>query len=143
MISAENQGNFAGFEGPQDQFRALGAGGRNLLEILRVGGAFLLLFRNGDGDIASILDDVANGFEARFESSDADGGWAHVDAAPRLAEVEGDSDDADLLGGDGTEGRVGSWRHFRWLLSMSPKRSTEEIYRLQITRLRHSKRLYG
>jgi hypothetical protein len=30
-----------------------------------------------------------------------------------LAEIERDSDDANLLGSDGTEGRVGCWGHVK------------------------------
>jgi hypothetical protein len=52
---------------------------------------------------------VADSFKARFEAGDADGRGAHVDTAARLAEVEGNADDANLLWGYAGEGCVGRW----------------------------------
>jgi hypothetical protein len=43
---------------------------------------------------------VTKCFEARFKARDAHCRGPHVNAAARLAEVEGDSDDANLAGSD-------------------------------------------
>jgi hypothetical protein len=66
--------------------------------------AFFFLLGDRDGDVAGIFDDVSNGFEARFETGYADGGGAHVDSAPGLAEVEGNADHADGSRRDAAEG---------------------------------------
>ena len=103
VVATEHERDFAGFERFHDQFGALGAGGGDFFQIFRVGGAFLFLFGDGDGDVAAVFDVVADGFEARFEAGDTNGRGAHVDAAARLAEIEWDADDADLLWGDAGE----------------------------------------
>jgi hypothetical protein len=48
-------------------------------------------------DVATVLDLVAERFEARFETGDAHGGGSHIDAAAGLAEVERDTDDTDAM----------------------------------------------
>ncbi len=106
VIAAEDERNFAGFERLQHQVGALGAGGGDFLEVLGVGCAFFFLLGDGDGDVAGVFDNVADGFEARFESGDADGGRTHVNAAAGLAEVERNADHADLAWGDAAERRV-------------------------------------
>ena len=105
MISAEDQRNFAGLERFENEVSAFGASRGNFLQVLGVRRAFFFLLRDGDGDVAGVFDDVADGFEAGFESGDADGGWTHVDAAARLAEVERNADHADLAGSDTAVGR--------------------------------------
>src|SRR5579859_7504391 len=109
MIATEDERNFAGFERLQDQVGALGAGGGDFLEVLGVGGAFFFLFRDGDGDVAGVFDNVSDGFEAGFESGYANGGRAHVNTAAGLAEVERDADHADLAGSDVRERRGSLW----------------------------------
>src|SRR5262249_25497826 len=111
MVSTENERDFAGFERLHHQFGALGAGGSDFFQVFRVGGAFFFLLGDGNGDIAAVFDVVADRFQARFESSDADGRGTHVDAAARLAEVERDADDAELLWSDAGERCVRSWGH--------------------------------
>src|ERR1700726_3746349 len=106
MIAAEDERNFAGFERLQYQVGALDAGGGDFLEVFGVGRAFFFLFRDGYGDVASIFDNVPDGFEAGFESGDADGGRPHVNAAAGLAEVERNADYADLTRGDVAECRA-------------------------------------
>ena len=106
MIAAEDERNFAGFERLQYQVGALGAGGGDFLEIFGVGRAFFFLLRDGDGDVARVFDNVPDGFEAGFESGDADGGRPHVNAAAGLAEVERNADHADLARGDVAERRA-------------------------------------
>ena len=73
--------NFACFQSLQDKFRVLGAGGRDLFQIFRVRVAFFLLLGDGDGDVAAVLDDVAEGFETSFKAGDAHCRRAHVYAA--------------------------------------------------------------
>ncbi len=100
MISAERERDFAGLESLYHQLGVLGAGGGDFFQVFGVGGAFFLLLGNGDGDVAAVFDFVAEGFEAGFESGDADGGRSHIDAAAGLAEIEGNADDADFAGSD-------------------------------------------
>src|SRR6266478_5876144 len=104
MIATEDKWNFAGFQRLQYQVGALDAGDGDFLEVFGVGGAFFFPFRDGDGDVARIFDNVANGFEAGFESGNADGGRTHVNAAARLTEVERNADHADLPRSDVAEG---------------------------------------
>src|SRR5258708_22217742 len=78
----------------------LGAGRGDLLQILGVSVAFFFLFGYGNGYVATILNFMAEGFEARFKSCDAHSRWSHIDAATRLAEIEGNPDDADFPGND-------------------------------------------
>src|ERR1700730_19131402 len=106
MIAAQNERNFAGFERLQYQVGALDAGGGDFLEIFGVGRPFFFLFRDGYGDVAGVFDNVSDGFEAGFESSDADGGRTHVNAAPGLAEVKRNSDHAYLARSDVAERRA-------------------------------------
>src|ERR1700690_1645672 len=110
MISTQHKRNLAGFKRLKHHLSALGTSRGDFLEIFGVGCAFLLLLRNGDGDVAGIFDNVADSFEAGFESSDADGGRTHVDAAAGLAEVERNADDTNLTRTDAAE-RRGSQRH--------------------------------
>ena len=101
MISAEDQWDFAGFESLQNQVGALGAGGGDFLQVLGTGIAYFLLFGNGNGNVAGIFDDVADGFKTRFETGNADGGRTHVNTAAGLAEIQGHADHANLARGDG------------------------------------------
>jgi hypothetical protein len=106
MIAAEDERNLAGFERLQNEVRAFYARGSDFLEVFGIRHAFFFLFGDGDGDVAGVFDNVANGFEAGFESGDADGGRTHVNAAAGLAEVERNANHADLARGDVAEGRA-------------------------------------
>src|SRR3979411_948452 len=106
MIAAQDEGNFAHFERLQYQVGTLDASGGDFLEVFGVGGAFFFLFRDGDGDVARIFDNVPDGFEAGFESGDADGGRSHVNAAAGLAKVERNADHAYLARSDVAECRA-------------------------------------
>src|ERR1700740_3034959 len=130
VIAAEDERNGAGLETFEDQFGAFGAGCGDFLQIFGMGGAFLLLLGDGDGDVSAVLDDVADGSEGGFESGDADSGRAHVASPPRLAEIERDSDDANLLGSDGTEGCVGCWGHVKISKFQGFKVSKFQSYRV-------------
>ena len=110
MIAAENQRNFAGFERLQHQVGALGAGGGDFLQVFGVGCAFFFLLGNGDRDVARVFDDVPDGFEARFQSGDADRRRTHVHAAARLPKVKRNADHANLARSDVAECRA-SLRH--------------------------------
>ena len=59
MVSAKHERDLAGFKSLENKFGALGAGGGDFFQVFRVGGAFLLLFGNGDGDVAAVFDVVA------------------------------------------------------------------------------------
>src|ERR1700750_2340732 len=96
MISANNERNFTSFQGLQRQVRFFGAGLRDFFQVLRVGRTFLLLFRNGNSDVAGIFHVMASLFEARFETSNTDRGWLHVYASAGLAQVEWHADDPDF-----------------------------------------------
>src|ERR1019366_9687081 len=87
----------------QHQVGALGAGGSDFLEVLGVGRACFFLFGDGDGDVAGVFDDVADSFEAGFESGNADGGRPHVNAAARLAKIKRNANHADVARGDAGE----------------------------------------
>src|SRR5258708_4227493 len=104
MIAAEDERNFASFERLQHQIGALYTCGSDFLEVFRVGRAFFFLFGDGDGDVAGVFDNVSDGFEARFESGNADGGRTHVNAAAGLTEVKRNTDHTDLARGDVAEG---------------------------------------
>jgi hypothetical protein len=103
MIAAEDERNLAGFERLQNEVRAFYARGSDFLEVFGVGRAFFFLLWDGDGDVAGIFDNVSDGFEASFKSGDADGRRTHVNAAPRLAEVKRNADDAYLARSDVAE----------------------------------------
>jgi hypothetical protein len=59
-----------------------------------------LLFRDGNGNVSSVLDDMPKLFEARFEPGHADRRGSHVYAAPGLTEVEWNPDNTEFLGVD-------------------------------------------
>ena len=100
MIAAERQRDFSGLERLDHQFGMFRAGGGDFFQIFGVRVAFFFLLGNGDGDVATVFDVVPERFEPRFEAGDANGRWAHVDAAARLAEVERNADDANFPGSD-------------------------------------------
>src|SRR5438309_2200049 len=126
VIASQEQRYFARLEAFENQFGALGTGCGDFLQIFCVGGAFFLLLRDSDRDIAAVLDDVADSLETSFESGDTDGRRTHVDASARLAEVEWDADDTNLLGSDGAERRVRCRGHevssFRFRVSSSSQK---------------------
>src|SRR5260370_14188900 len=109
MIAAEDERNFASFERLQHQIGALYTCGSDFLEVFGVGRAFFFLFGDRDGDVAGVFDNVSDGFEARFESSDANGGRTHVNAAAGLAEVKRNANHANLARGDIAERRASKW----------------------------------
>src|SRR6201987_1894984 len=148
VIAAEEQGNGARLEAFENQFRALGTGRGNFLQILGVGGAFLLLLRDCDRDVAAILDDVADSLETSFESGDTDSRRTHVDASARLPEVEWDADDANLLWRDAAERCVWCWRHevssFRFPVSSSSQKPlTAKIAKTNPRRAGRKAKSYG
>ncbi len=63
---------------------------------LAFGSPSVFCLGDSDGDVAAVLDVVAEGFEAGFESGDAHGRGAHVDAAAGLAQVERHADHANV-----------------------------------------------
>src|SRR5262249_3977241 len=71
-------------------------GGGDLLQIFRVLVAYFFLLRDGDRDVATVVDLMAERLEARFEPGDADSGRAHIDATARGAKVERHTDHTDL-----------------------------------------------
>ena len=100
MISTKRKRDFSGFEGLDDELGMLGARGRDFFQIFRVSVAFFFLLRDGDGNVAAVLDFVTEGLEAGFQAGHADGRRSHIDAASRLAKVEGNANDADFSGRD-------------------------------------------
>src|SRR5205085_5168543 len=48
-------------------------------------------------DVAGIFHHVADGLQPRFQPGDTHRRWPHIDAAPRSAQVERDSDHADFF----------------------------------------------
>src|ERR1700687_1707688 len=104
MIAAEDERNLASFERLQNEVRAFYARGSDFLEVFGVGRTFFFLLRDGHGNVAGVFDNVSDGFEARFESGDADGGRTHVNAAAGLPEVKRNADHADLARSDVAEG---------------------------------------
>jgi len=91
VVSAQNQGNLAGFQRFDDQFRAFGASRGDFFQVFSGRIAFLLEFCHSHGDVAAIFHDVAESFEARFEAGHADRGRPHIDAAAGLAKIERDA----------------------------------------------------
>ena len=106
MIAAQSNRHLAGFQRLHHEFRVLGAGRGDLLQIFCVGIAFFLLLGNGDGDVSGVFDNVTERLQSRFETSDPHCRGTHIDAAARLAEVERYTDDTNLAGRDAGEG----WR---------------------------------
>src|SRR5208283_5212627 len=109
VIAAEDERNLAGFERLQYQFGALGAGGGDFLEVFGIGRACFFLLGNGDGNVAGILDNVPDGFKARFQSGNANGGGTHVNPAAGLAKVKRNTDHANVARGDAAVGRAALW----------------------------------
>ena len=96
VIAAEDERNLAGFERLQYQIGALGAGGGDFLEVFGIGGACFFLLGNGDGNVAGIFDNVPDGFKARIESGNPNGGRPHVNPAAGLPKVKRNTDHSDL-----------------------------------------------
>jgi hypothetical protein len=109
VVAPEDERYFSGLEGLQYQVGAFGAGGGDFLEVFRVGRAFLFLLGKSDGDVARVFHYVANGFEARFETGNADSGGTHIHAAAGLAKIERNADHADLARSDTAERRGSQW----------------------------------
>jgi hypothetical protein len=86
MIATEDERNLAGFERLQHKVGALGAGGGDFLEVFGVGRAFFFLLGDGHGHVAGVFDNVADGFEARFQSGNAHRGRTHVNPAAGLTQ---------------------------------------------------------
>src|SRR5205823_5294739 len=100
MIAAQHDRHLAGFERFQYEIGFLGAGRANLFQILRVRIARLLLLSNRNRNVPRILDHVPKLFEACFEPRHSYRRGAHINATPRLTEVEWYSDDTEFLGGN-------------------------------------------
>src|SRR5579872_4795552 len=110
MISAQNQRHLTCLQSFQHQVSLLGAGGGNFFQILGMGIAFFLLFGDSDGDVTRIFNDVTQLLEPRFQPGHTDSRGAHVNPAPRLAEIKRHPNDTDLLGGNIRGGDVSSHR---------------------------------
>ena len=72
--------------------------------------AFFLLLGNRNGDVAAIFHFMTESFKPRFESGHAHGRRPHIHAAPRLAEIEGNADDANLARDSDCARRTGRHR---------------------------------
>jgi hypothetical protein len=128
VISAERQRNFSGLKSLDDEIGVLGAGGRDLLEILGVGLAGVLLFRDGNTDIAAVFDIVSELFELVLKPGDTDSGRPHIDTAARLTEIERDAKDANLLGNN-ADGRCRYANHiFHWRSPRPQRLKAARIY---------------
>src|SRR6267142_1587403 len=73
--------------------------------------AFFLLLGNCNRDIATVFDDMADGFEPSLKTGDTHCRRSHVYAAPGLAQVERNPNHTNLLRSDAGEDRVGCWSH--------------------------------
>src|SRR6266404_74820 len=98
MITAQNEWHLPGFQSLHDQFGLLAASSSNLSQVLGVRIAFFLLFSNGNRDIPGVFHYVSQGFQPRFEPRNSDRRRPPVHTSTRLAKVEGNTDDANLLG---------------------------------------------
>ena len=75
---------------------ALGAGVGDLLQIARVRFPETLGFGNRDGDIAAVVDRVAQRLQPGFKSGNPHRRGPHIHAAARLAQIQRYAKDADL-----------------------------------------------
>ena len=78
MIASKNERNLPGFERLQYHIGALGAGSGDLLEVFEISRACFFLLGDGDGNVAGILDNVSDGFKARFQARNPNGRRTHV-----------------------------------------------------------------
>ena len=99
----------------------------DFLQIFRVGIAFLLLLRNGDGNIAAVFHHVAQGFETRLQPSNANSRRTHVYASAGLAQVKRNADNTNFLGADAGEGCCG-WSHEFVKPQSSQRTQSQEIH---------------
>ncbi len=98
MITAQGQRNFSCFKRLNHQFRVLGAGRRDFLQIFGVRVAFFFLLRYGHGNVAAIFHLMPQRFQPRLEPRHSDGRRPHIDATPGLAQIERHADHPNLLG---------------------------------------------
>ena len=100
VIAAQRDRHLAGFKCLQHEFGMLGARCSNFLQILGVWLAFFFLLGDSDRHIAAVFNHVTERLQPRFQAGNADSRWPHIHPAARLAQVEGNADDAYLLGRD-------------------------------------------
>jgi hypothetical protein len=106
MIAAENERNFAGLKRLEDEVSALAAGCGDFLEVLGVGCAFFFLFRDGNGNVTGVFDDVSDSLETRLKPRNAHGGRTHINTTAGLAKVKRDADYTDVARSDAAERSV-------------------------------------
>ena len=78
----------------------LGAGRRDLFQILGVSVAFLFLLRNGHRHVAAIFHFVPQSLESRLKSRHPHRRRPHIDAAARLSQIQRHANHTNLLGRD-------------------------------------------
>lgn len=98
VVAAEDEGEAAGVENFANGFRECAVDGEDGVDEAQVGASAGDGFGDGDGQVAEVLDIVAESGEACVDTCDAQGGGSHVYAAAARTEVEWDADDADALG---------------------------------------------
>src|SRR6516162_8042221 len=96
VVTPETKWNFPGLKRLEHKLGMLGARGGDLFQILRVRIAFFFLLGNSDGNVAAVFDFMPDYLQTCFQSCHTNGGRAHIDAAARLAEIEGNTNDANL-----------------------------------------------
>ena len=110
MIASKHDRNFARLQSFQHLVGVFGTGRGDLFQIFGVRVPFLLLLGNRDGNIATVLHHMAEGFQTSLQTSHADRRWSHIYAAPRLSQVERYTGHPNLLGNDAGE-RCRGWCH--------------------------------
>ena len=106
MIAAEDDGRGTFFERLHNEVSGLDAGLANFLQVFGVLFTGIFGFCDGHADVAAIGDDMAQRFQMRLQTGDANGGGAHVHTAARLAEVERDAYDANVARRQGLDSGV-------------------------------------
>ena len=97
MVAAQHQRQESFVERFLGDLREAAAGFGDFVQILRALFAVVLLFGLLHGDVADVLDLVAELLQSRLQAGDAQRRRAHVHAAAALAEVHRHSDDANFL----------------------------------------------
>jgi hypothetical protein len=97
MISAEDERQETLFKGMLGDFREAAAGFGDFAQILGVLFTEVLFFGLLHGDVADVVDLMAELLQARQEAGYAERGRTHVNAATALAEIHRHADDANFL----------------------------------------------